>query len=35
MQGYDHEERHFCGEKKRPHDGILKRHEVVLVTLLE
>jgi len=35
MQGYDHEEWHFCGKKERPHDGIFRRHEVVLATLLE
>jgi hypothetical protein len=35
MQGYDHEERHCCGKKEGPHDDILRRHEVVLATLLE
>jgi hypothetical protein len=35
MQGYDHEERHYCGKKERPHDDIIRRQEVVLATFLE
>jgi hypothetical protein len=35
MQRYDNEKKHCCGKNERPHDGIFKRHEVVLATILE